>query len=189
MEIYIKGILILVATLMVFSTAAGLEEQVDNVTIRMEWETNEYELETSENGYSYVVFEQEQSVAGIVNFGNFLDLDYILGGNIVEASMTQELTQETDTGEFLLPFTSGDISNIEHREENIGGGYQDDPDLFDYSNPGFSGALIESKLIRAILRYEEDINLLGDRSIQRSTNLDIVNVGREDGKTKIEIRD
>ncbi len=206
MEKILKTWSLMFVAVLLFSTAISVPEQIDNVTLRMEWnipdegETEEYVEGEEVDGYGeetdleypYIVSQtasQTDIVAGIVNFGNFQRLEYDISES-VESSMTQKISQETPSAEFLLPFSRGTYQDIENRKENIGEGYHNNPDIFRYANPNFVNRLVESKIIRTILRYDkDDINLEGEESIRRSTNLNIVNTGRdEDGVTTIEIK-
>lgn len=206
MEKILKTLSFLFLASLLLTTAVSVSEQIDNVTLRMEWEipdegeTEEYvggeEVEDygeeTDLEYPYIVSQtaaETDVVAGIVNFGNFQRLEYSISES-VESSMTQEIGEETSSAKFLLPFSRGTYQDIEDRRENIGKGYYDNPDIFRYANPNFVNRLVENRIIRTILRYDkDDINIEGEGSIRRSTNLDIVNMGRdEDGVTTIEIK-
>ena len=183
------------------STAVSLPEQVDNVTLSMEWnlseaedDIEEFHVNKSSDNYYYTTSvgktDEKTLTSGLVNFGNFLSMEETYEGFKTTSNITQSLTEDSDTGYFLVPFFEGDSYNIEDKRNVIGSGFYQDSNFLDYSNPGFGNTLTEEKIIYSILNYErDDIDLRSERtSFDNVGMLEIRNKGfTDEGATIIEI--
>lgn len=156
---------------------------VENVTLEMEGVSGDIyaDGETINSGqflyppleFPYIVNEEP---LGIVSYGRTLKLSRPF-------SDTVSITQEADSANFLLPFTSGGYEKVERQQNLIM-----DREFMQITSPGFRYDVSGDPLIRLVYTPRVDVEGFEDRIVNYNSKLRVRNLGLENEELIVEIK-